>query len=286
MTDANLPRHGYAYGVLGAAPPILMYQISARHTRILIDIPDTTHRRLGTNHAVRTYIRDSILPIVPSTVRHSLDKAIEEARLRTMPNAWLPSTRNSTPGLLILGDSANIRHPVTGAGMTVALKDVVLLAELLSPEQIPYLNDTGAVLNALRSFHWRRKAHSATLNILAQALYWLFVSQGLSRIPLPSPLHNADSEPDPAVVIMQRGFISYVQQGEKYFAEPAWLMGGVIDAPFLLFYHFFRVALHSIVLHLRQATVLGLPGALFQSGLLFGSAIAIIWRPIMDELRP
>ncbi|KAK3898974.1 squalene epoxidase-domain-containing protein [Staphylotrichum tortipilum] len=228
MTDVKLPRHGYAYGVLGAAPPILIYQISARQTRILIDIPDTTHQRLGSNRAVRAYIRNSIIPIVPSSVRPSLEKAIEEGRLRSMPNAWLP-------------------HPVTGAGMTVALKDAVLLAELLSPKNIPSLADSGAVLKALRSFHWKRKAHSAILNILAQALYLLFLSE------------------DPALGIMQRGFINYVQQGEKYFAEPAWLMGGVIDAPLLLFYHFFRVTLHSIALHLRQASALCLPAALFQS---------------------
>jgi squalene monooxygenase len=246
MTDANLPRHGYAYGVLGAAPPILMYQISARHTRILIDIPDTTHRRLGTSRAVRAYIRDSIVPIIPCPMRSSLEKAVEEGRLRSMPNAWLPLSRNSTPGLLMLGDAANMRHPVTGAGMTVALKDAVLLAELLSPKHIPSLTDTDAVLKALRSFHWRRKAHSATLNILAHALYLLFVSEGLSSAHLSFSRVNTDPETDPAMVIMQRGFINYVQQGEKYFAEPAWIMGGILDAPLLLFYHFFRVALHSV----------------------------------------
>ena len=91
---------------------------------------------------------------------------------------------------------------------------------------------------------------------------------------------------DPVVGIMQRGFINYVQQGEKYFSEPAWLMGGVIDTPLSLFYHFFKVALHSIGLHLRQASVLELPAALLRCTLLFFSAIVIIWRPIFDELRP
>jgi len=88
------------------------------------------------------------------------------------------------------------------------------------------------------------------------------------------------------MVIMQWGFINYVQQGEKYFAEPAWLMGGIVDAPLLLFYRFFRVALHSVGLHLGHASLLELPAALFQSVMLFASAIAIIWRPILDELCP
>jgi squalene monooxygenase len=85
---------------------------------------------------------------------------------------------------------------------------------------------------------------------------------------------------------MQRGFIRYVQEGERNFAEPAWLMGGLVDDPQRLFYHFFRIAIYSIGLHLQQAGWLELPIALFQSAMVFGSAVAIIWRPIVDELRP
>ncbi len=85
---------------------------------------------------------------------------------------------------------------------------------------------------------------------------------------------------------MQRGFISYVQVGEKNFAEPAWLMGGVVDAPLLLLRHFFKIAIYSIGLHLRQAALLSLPTAVFQSALVLVSAIAVIWRPIVDELQP
>jgi squalene monooxygenase len=180
MADADLPRHGYAYGVLGNGPPILMYQIGARETRILIDIPDAIHHRLGSTESVRDYIRERVVPIMPSTVQLSLEKAVEGGRLRSMPNAWMPSTRNSTPGLVMLGDSSNMRHPVTGAGMTVALKDAVLLADLLSPRRISSLSDTDAVLKEMSRFHWRRKAYSASLNILAQALYLLFASEGLS----------------------------------------------------------------------------------------------------------
>ena len=184
MVDTDLPRQRYAYGVLGSGPPILMYQIGPRETRILIDIPDETRRQLDSNTSVRTYLRQRVLPIMPpSAVRPSLQKAIEEGNLRSVPNAWMPSTRNLTPGLLMLGDAANMRHRVTGAGMTVALKDVVLLAEMLDPKRIPSLEDTDAVLKTLWRFHWRRKTYSASLNILAQALYLLFVSEGASLDP-------------------------------------------------------------------------------------------------------
>ena len=44
-----------------------------------------------------------------------------------MPNSWLPPSTNRTPGMVILGDAMNMRHPLTGGGMTVAFNDVVLL---------------------------------------------------------------------------------------------------------------------------------------------------------------
>ncbi|KAH6855458.1 squalene epoxidase [Chaetomium sp. MPI-CAGE-AT-0009] len=267
MADAHLPRHRYAYGVLGKGPPILIYQIGARETRILVDIPDTIHRQLGSTESVKSYFRQRIVPIVPLSIRSSLKRAVEQGRLRSMPNAWMPSTRNTTPGLIMLGDSANMRHPVTGAGMTVALKDAVLLADLLDPPSIPSLEDADSVSKKLRQFHWRRKSYSAALNILAQALCFLFVSQ------------------DHALGIMQRGFVRYVQEGEKNFAVPAWLMGGVVESPFLLFRYFFRIAIYSISLHLQCSGWLGLPGAMLESVLVFISAVKIIWEPIVDELR-
>ncbi|KAK4150807.1 squalene epoxidase-domain-containing protein [Chaetomidium leptoderma] len=276
MTDANLPLPGYAYGILGAGPPILMYQIGARETRILIDIPDETHSRLGAPKLVREYISQHVVPHIAESIRPNLVNAVKGGRLRSMPNAWMPSTRNATPGLIVLGDASNMRHPVTGAGMTVALKDAVLLADILAPEHITSLKDSDAVLKMMRRFHWKRKAYSASLNILAQALYLLFVSQ------------------DPTLVIMQRGFIRYVQEGEKNFAEPAWLMGGLIDNPLLLFYHFFRVALYAVGLHLRQADWIDIPMALFRSMLvgttdiLFANFLALfvcVWTILHHNLQ-
>ena len=84
---------------------------------------------------------------------------------------------------------------------------------------------------------------------------------------------------------MQRGFISYVQGGEKYFIEPACIMGGVIGSPLRMVYNFFRVAIFSIWLHLREAGSLGLVRCLFECMLVFTSAVGIIWRPVLDELR-
>jgi squalene monooxygenase len=50
-----------------------------------------------------------------------------------------------------------MRHPLTGGGITVALNDIVLLKELLSPFNVPDLSNTQLILRQIKVFHWQRK---------------------------------------------------------------------------------------------------------------------------------
>ncbi|KAK4119770.1 FAD/NAD(P)-binding domain-containing protein [Parathielavia appendiculata] len=206
----------------------------ACETRILIDILDEIHRRLG-NKRIGQGLHPPTRRPNSAAVRTTEPRQSHSKRPHSQHAQCM---RCGSPG------------------------------RLLSPARISSLTDTQAALKEMCRFHWRRKAYSACLNILAQALYLLFVSE------------------HPTLGIIQRGFIRYVQEGERNFAEPAWIMGGLVDDPFRLFYYFFKIAIYSIRLHLHQAGLLGLPAALFQSALLFASAVAIIWQPIIDELQP
>ena len=51
--------------------------------------------------------------------------------MRVMPNSFLSSAPLIKAGVLCLGDALNMRHPLTGGGMTVGLSDVVLFRDLL-----------------------------------------------------------------------------------------------------------------------------------------------------------
>lgn len=72
-----------------------------------------------------------------------------------MPNRSMPANPHPTPGALLLGDAFNMRHPLTGGGMTVALSDIVLLRNLLKP--IDDLHDASTLCNYLESFYTLRK---------------------------------------------------------------------------------------------------------------------------------
>lgn len=72
-----------------------------------------------------------------------------------MPNKSMPASPYSTPGALLMGDAFNMRHPLTGGGMTVALSDIVVLRDLLRP--LSNLHDACALCKYLQCFYTLRK---------------------------------------------------------------------------------------------------------------------------------
>lgn len=188
LIDAELPMPYHGHVVLGDGPPVLLYQIGTHETRVLVDIPENLPSASVKNGGVKGHLRNNVLPSLPKCVQPSFLAAIENGKLRSMPNSFLPPATNKTPGLIILGDALNMRHPLTGGGMTVAFNDVVVIRDLLSPEKVPDLGDTKKVLKQMSAFHWQRKSFSSVINILAQALYSLFAADGVFSLSLfPTP---------------------------------------------------------------------------------------------------
>ena len=75
----------------------------------------------------------------------------------------MPANPHPTPGALLMGDAFNMRHPLTGGGMTVALSDIVILRDLLRP--LDDLHDASELSKYLESFYTLRKVSvRATLN--------------------------------------------------------------------------------------------------------------------------
>jgi len=179
LIDADLPLPFHGHVILGDGAPILLYQIGTHETRALIDIPENTPTASVKAGGVKSHLRNVVLPTLPKSVQSSFEAAIDRGALRSMPNSFLPPSTNKTPGMIMLGDAMNMRHPLTGGGMTVAFNDVVLLSELLSPDVVPRLEDTKLVLKQMSTFHWRRKNLTSVINILAQALYSLFAADGM-----------------------------------------------------------------------------------------------------------
>ncbi|CDO73864.1 hypothetical protein BN946_scf185016.g21 [Trametes cinnabarina] len=221
-TTLPIPKHGTVALVKGHGP-VLLYQIGTHDTRMLVDVKNPVPSDL------KNHITTNIIPQLPSSLHVSARKAIEKDRLRRMPNSFLPPSeqgKHTKEGVILLGDSWNMRHPLTGGGMTVAFNDVVLLRDMLL--DVKDLADWKEVQGVLHRWHWARKPLSSTVNILSVALYDLFGAH------------------DPYLEVLRTGCFKYFELGGNCVREPVSLLAGIEQAPFLLFRHFFTVALYAI----------------------------------------
>ncbi|NXG56480.1 ERG1 monooxygenase, partial [Hemiprocne comata] len=169
LKDAPQFKANHGELVLTKTGPVLIYQISSTETRVLVDIRGEMPKNL------KEYMIENVHPQLPDHLKEPFLTAVLNDRLRTMPASFLPPSAVNKKGVLLLGDAYNIRHPLTGGGMSVILNDVKIWRSLL--QDIPDLYEDSDVLKAKITFYWsRKKSHSFVVNVLAQALYELFAA--------------------------------------------------------------------------------------------------------------
>ncbi|KAJ8101855.1 squalene epoxidase-domain-containing protein [Lipomyces tetrasporus] len=265
LKDAVLPTPRHGHVILGDHPPILVYQIGSNETRMLVDVQGKLPS--AANGDLKRHLEGVVSASIPACLLPSFKAAMQTERLRSMPNSYLPPSANDTHGLLLLGDAYNMRHPLTGGGMTVALNDIVLISDLLSPARVPSFDDTNLVVSQLNEFYWKRKNLSTVINILAQALYALFAAN------------------DSRLRRLQNGCFRYFQRGGIYVSEPIGLLSGILPVPFLLISHFFQVALYSIYVLFQDATWSQYPALTVESVSVFWKACLVVLPMLWSEWR-
>ncbi|KAG7695821.1 hypothetical protein KL933_002594 [Ogataea haglerorum] len=265
LEDAELPLKNHGHVILGKHAPILMYQVSPRHTRILCSYRSS---QLPKQKEVLEYLRSQVLVSLPEKLKPSFEKALgaEQNVYRSMPNQYLTAKPNTVPGLIYVGDSLNMRHPLTGGGMTVGLNDAVLLCKLLADVPSDDFLDEGVMLEKMLTFHGERKPLDAVLNTLSIALYTLFAAE--SRY----------------LELLQRGCFAYFELGGKCISEPVGLLSGMLQSPGMLFYHFFRVAFYSCYLNFCDRGLLQSPIALWENICTLSIAACVLLPYLIKEL--
>uniref|UniRef100_A0A669CDY1 Squalene monooxygenase n=1 Tax=Oreochromis niloticus TaxID=8128 RepID=A0A669CDY1_ORENI len=260
MKDCPQFKANHAELVLANPSPVLIYQISSSQTRVLVDIRGEMPRNLP------EYMAEKIHPQLPEHLKEPFMMALQNDRLRSMPASFLPPSPVNKPGVLLLGDAYNMRHPLTGGGMSVALNDVRIWRSLL--KSIPDLYDDRAVLQAKKKFHWERKSsHSFVVNVLAQALYELFAATDNS-------LHE-----------LRKACFQYFKLGGECVAGPIGLLSVLSPKPLTLIGHFFAVALYAIYFNFKSESWSTKPRALFKSAAILYRACTVMFPLIYSELK-
>ncbi|KAK6460530.1 squalene monooxygenase [Scheffersomyces coipomensis] len=268
LIDAQLPAKHHGHVILGDHAPILIYQISPKETRILCAYRSNKPPSQS-NDELYNYLKSHVLPYVPKETAPSFREALETRRFRVMPNQYLPALKQgnvSHQGLIMLGDSLNMRHPLTGGGMTVGLNDAVLLSRLLSPKQIEDFEDYELLSKRLGQFHRQRKNLDAVINTLSIALYALFAADNV------------------ALKILQKGCFKYFLLGGSCVSGPIGLLSGMLPFPMILFNHFFSVAFYAIYCNCIERGLLGAPLACIEAFQTIFTAIYIFTPYLWNEL--
>ncbi|XP_007188946.1 squalene monooxygenase [Balaenoptera acutorostrata] len=260
MKNAPQFKANHAELILANPSPVLIYQISPDETRVLVDIRGEMPRNL------REYMTENIYPQLPDHLKEPFLEATQNSRLRSMPASFLPSSPVNKQGVLLLGDAYNMRHPLTGGGMTVVFNDIKLWRKLL--KGIPDLYDDAAVFQAKKSFYWTRKtSHSFVVNILAQALYELF------------------SATDDSLHQLRKACFLYFKLGGECVAGPVGLLSVLSPNPLVLIGHFFAVAAYATYFCFKSEPWITKPRAIFSSGAVLYRACSVIFPLIYSEMK-
>ncbi|KAF2324991.1 hypothetical protein GH714_022106 [Hevea brasiliensis] len=226
LENCQLPYANHGHVILADPSPILLYPISSTEVRCLVDVPGQKVPSVSGGE-MANYLKNVVAPQVPPEIYNSFVAAVDKGNIRTMPNRSMPASPYPTPGALLMGDAFNMRHPLTGGGMTVALSDIVVLRNLLKP--LRDLRDAPTLCRYLESFYTLRKPVASTINTLAGALYKVFCASS-----------------DEARKEMRQACFDYLSLGGVFSTGPISLLSGLNPRPLSLVVHFFAVAIYGV----------------------------------------
>lgn len=126
-------------------------------------------------------------------------------------------------GAVLLGDALNMRHPLTGGGLTAVFNDVLLLSTHLLA--MPDFNDSKLIHEKLELYYQDRYHANTNVNIMANALYGVMSND-----------------------LLKQGVFEYLRQGSNKAGNPSpiTLLAGLNRNPKILIKHFFSVSLLCI----------------------------------------
>ncbi len=196
LKDCDMPyaKHGHVF--LSGPTPFICYPISSHEVRLLIDFPGGQHPRKG---LLQAHLDSNVTPYIPEGMLKSYLQALSEDGFKVMPNHYMAAKPKIRKGAVMLGDALNMRHPLTGGGLTAVFSDIRILSEHLLA--MPDFNNTDLIYQKIEAYYRDRQRANANLNILANALYGV-MSNDLLKTALFKYLQLGGSNAQESIAIL------------------------------------------------------------------------------------
>lgn len=239
---------------------IVMYPISSTETRVMLDTTGIQPRNL------KDFLQEELYPYIPAHQKEAFLLGLQNENIKTFPTRYVPGVAVDKPGVLILGDAFNLRHPFTAAGMTIILNDIAIIKSLL--QKIPDLYDDEAILKAKKQFYEiRKKTFSFVMNILAELIYKLFTAT------------------DDVVIDIRKALFSRCSLSEEWSLGLSLQVAGLSTKPWTLIKATFDIALHAIYLSFKSEPWYIKPRAIFRSCVIVQRTLALLLPFMYLELK-
>jgi squalene monooxygenase len=253
LKDCVMPFANHGHLVMGDHPPMVIYPVTSTSWRVLIDFKGEKPPRLGRDF--RKFLLDEFEQAIPESARPAFIAAVEEGNFKTFPNHRLPASPIRKQRAVLLGDALNMRHPLTGGGMTAAFNDVLRLSNNL--KNVSDFSNIRQLGKAIQKFYETRHLGTQTTNILADGLYGV--------------VYNPD---------LRKAFFEYVSRGDKYAEETCSILAGLNKDKKLLLNHFIAMARYGAQLKINAEK----PGVVVAESItMVKDAVGIITPLLLSE---
>ncbi|WP_297797968.1 FAD-dependent oxidoreductase [uncultured Eudoraea sp.] len=253
LKNCELPFANHGHLIMGEHPPMVIYPVTSTSWRVLIDFKGEKPPRLGRDF--KKFLLEEFKQAMPKSARAAFVAAVEKGKIKTFPNHRLPANPIKKQGAVLLGDALNMRHPLTGGGMTAAFNDVLRLSNNL--ETISDFSNLKQLGKAIQKFYQTRHLGTQTTNILADGLYGV--------------VYNPD---------LRKAFFEYVSRGDKYAEETCSILAGLNKDKKLLLNHFIAMARYGTQLKISAEK----PGVVVTESLsMVKDAVGIITPLLLSE---
>ncbi|MCK4842063.1 MAG: FAD-dependent monooxygenase [Methylococcales bacterium] len=252
LKDCPLPSPNHGHVFLSGPTPFICYPISSTEVRLLIDFPgDKAPKRL----AIKEHLKNNVEPFIPESLKAHFNQAVNEEDFKVMPNHYLAAKPVLKKGVVMLGDALNMRHPLTGGGITAVFSDVRILGNHLMG--MADFSNTQLIHKKVRMYYKERCYANANVNILANALYGVMSND-----------------------LLKTAVFQYIKQGGDHAIEPIAILAGLNKNQKTLIKHFVGVVLFGAKNLLKQG-LMNIPKVL----LMLWQALKIIKPLLKNELN-